>query len=74
MKASQTSRSGATISINHLRYGDTYEATTQTGFVSTGEYLGVEVAYDDWRILLRGQTDIHSIAIDQLESVLAAAA
>ncbi len=72
MKASHTSRSGAPIDINHLRYGKTYEATTQTGLVSTGRYLGIEVAYDDWRILLRDESDIHSIAIDHLESVLAA--
>lgn len=62
----------AAIDINHLSRGTTYVARAATGVVATGEYLGIEVAYGEWRILLRGVTGIQSIAIDLLDSIDAA--
>jgi len=68
------SRVAATIDINHLRIGDFYQATTQAGEISVGEYLGIEVTYGDWRIILRGRSCTGSIAVDALASVYGAAA
>lgn len=74
MTAPFRSRSDATIDINHLRQGKTYTATTRAGLVAIGEYLGIEVICDEWRILLRERTGTRSIAIRELESMFAPAA
>jgi hypothetical protein len=66
-------RSAASTDLNHLRQGTRYQATTHRGRVATGEYLGIEVAGETWRILLRSSAGTHSIAIRDLETVLAAA-
>ncbi|MGH8911410.1 MAG: hypothetical protein ACRDVD_02780 [Acidimicrobiia bacterium] len=69
MTASILSRSAATININHLRHGATYRAITHCGSMAVGEYLGIEVIYDDWRILLRHRGGTESIAVAELASV-----
>ncbi len=46
-----------------------YQATTRTGHVSVGEYLGIEVAYDVWCILLRGEAGTESIPTRDLTLV-----
>ncbi len=74
MQAQDESQNAVTIDINHLRIGDTYQATTQTGRTATGEYLGIEVAHDDWMIILRNRTGAESIPVNALSSVHGAAA
>jgi hypothetical protein len=74
LTAQITTQSNEAINLNHLRQGGTYIATTRSGLVTSGEYLGVEVSYDQWRILLRGATRTASIAISDLESVYSQAA
>jgi phage-related protein len=69
MRAHIQPREAATIDINHLQIGGIYEAITQAGHVMLGEYLGIEVAYDDRRILLRGRAGTDSIIVDHLTSV-----
>ena len=69
MTANILSRSTATISINHVRPGATYRAITHCGSIAVGEYLGIEVIYDDWRILLRHDGGTESIAVAELASV-----
>lgn len=66
-------QSAATTDLNHLRQGSRYQATTRRGCVATGEYLGIEVSSDTWRILLRSAAGTQSIAIDDLATVSAAA-
>jgi hypothetical protein len=68
-----TSQGFATTEINRLRMGGAYRATTLAGRSTEGEYLGIEVAYDEWRMILRGATGIESIALDDVASVHAAA-
>ncbi|MBK5267734.1 MAG: hypothetical protein JJE47_09900 [Acidimicrobiia bacterium] len=73
MQAHQGSQIAATIDINHLRVGGIYEATTQSGRTATGEYLGIEVAHDDWMIILRNRAGAESIPVKVLTSVYGAA-
>lgn len=74
MQAHQESQIAATIDINHLRIGGIYEATTQSGRIATGEYLGIEVAHDDWMIILRSRVGSESIPVNALASVHGTAA
>jgi len=74
MIAHPRSRPVVTIDINHLHQGKTYAARTHAGLVAIGEYLGIEVVHSEWRILLRERAGTRSIAIRELESVLAPAA
>lgn len=53
MTAPSWPRPAATVDINHLRQGATYEARTQAGLVAIAEYLGIEVASDESQIVLR---------------------
>lgn len=69
MMANTLSRRIATTDINHLRLGDNYEATTYDGRTVSGLYLGIEVAYDDFCILLRNSDGTTSIAVADLDSV-----
>lgn len=57
--------------LNNLRRGGAYRAVTRTGSVAVGEYLGIEVVYGDWCILLRGDTGTISIPTSELEVVAA---
>ena len=59
----------AAIDLNNLRRGHMYRATTRTGQISVGEYLGIEVAYDVWCILLRGEAGTESIPTRDLSLV-----
>lgn len=72
MQAQETSQEIATIDINHLEIGGTYQATTEAGRTAQGEYLGIEVEYDDWKIILRSVEGSESIPVHNLASVLAA--
>ena len=67
-------RTPATINLNHLEIGDVYQVTTETGHTATGEYLGIEVAYDDWMIILRNGAGSETILLDQLAQVTDVAA
>jgi hypothetical protein len=58
---------------NHLRCGETYRATTADAVV-VGEYLGMEVPFGRWAILLRQRTGTESIPLDDVVSILPAAA
>lgn len=55
--------------ITSLRHGRLYRAETCDGRVAEGEYLGIEVSYDDWAIMLRGEAGTASLALDHLTSV-----
>ena len=70
MTTTKHARADAPFDINHLRRGEFYRATSCTGRSVTGEYLGVEVAYDEWRILLRTVASTESLAIRHLDVVL----
>jgi len=59
----------AAIDLNHLRRGHTYRASTRAGATTVGEYLGIEVAYDVWCVLLRGAGGTVSIPMTDLEFV-----
>ncbi len=56
---------------NQLRRGATYSAMTQQG-ISVGEYLGIEVSYGDWAILLRHGAATESISLREVTSIVAA--
>ncbi len=60
--------------LNQLITGSTYRATTTAGLAIIGEYLGMEVPYGDWSILLRGPLGTESITVDLIESITAEAA
>ena len=74
MQAQDESQNAATIDINHLRVGATYQATTRSGRTATGEYLGIEVAHDDWMIILRNRAGAESIRVNVLASIHGSAA
>lgn len=64
-----TLRNPVTINLNHLAIGDTYQVTTETGRTAIGEYLGIEVAYGDWMMILRNRDGSETIQLDQLAEV-----
>lgn len=72
--SAHTLRNVVTIDLNHLEIGDTYEVTTELGRTTIGEYLGIEVAYDDWMIILRNADGSETIRVDQLSDVVDVAA
>ena len=74
MSAPLWSRPKATIDLSHLRRGRSYRATTTDGSVIVGEYLGIEVAWDEWSILLRNAGGTEAIVVHELVSVLPEAA
>lgn len=63
------SRRPAAPDLTSLRHGRLYRATTCDGRVAEGEYLGIEVSYDDWAIMLRGDSGTASLALDHLTSL-----
>ncbi len=60
-------------SLNHLRRGASYQATTRSGSTS-GEYLGMEVPHGDRAILLRHEARTESIPLCDVTSIQPAAA
>jgi hypothetical protein len=62
-------RPQTTIDLNHLRPGTNYRAATTAHGSVVGEYLGIEVAYDVWSILLRTGSGTVSIPVYDLVSV-----
>lgn len=72
--SARTLRNLVTIDLNHLEIGDTYQVTTEAGHITTGEYLGIEVAYDDWMIILRNEVGSETILLDHLADVVDVAA
>lgn len=71
MMAPHTSRKRP--NFNELERGTTYLATTRNG-TAVGQYLGMEVPYGDWAILLRHRTGTESIALNDITSIRPAAA
>lgn len=69
-----TARPASPIEANlkQLRRGATYTARTRTGCV-TGEYLGMEMLYGDFAILLRHADATDSIHVNAVESIQLAA-
>lgn len=55
--------------LNHLRRGHTYRLITTAGRALHGEYLGIEVIYGDWCLLLRGTDQTFSVPSDLVERV-----
>lgn len=54
--------------VHQLRRGQTYQAITNQG-ITVGEYLGMEVPYGEWAILLRHGAGTESIAVSALTSI-----
>jgi hypothetical protein len=62
--------------LNQLRRGREYRITTNAGIVYAGEYLGIEVIYGDWCLLMKGMDQTASIPthnVERIESLLEAA-
>lgn len=57
--------------LNRLRRGHTYRAVTRAGNITIGEYLGIEVAYDVWCILLRTEVGTDSIPTCDVDYITA---
>ena len=68
MTTQSTSRSSATINLNHLRRGASYVATTSQG-TAIGEYLGMEASYGDRALLLRNSSGTASIYRDEIITI-----
>ncbi len=73
MKAQQTSRCNAPYSLNSLRRGMSYRATTRIGS-TVGQYLGMETPHGDRSILLHGTAGTASISLSDITSICPAAA
>lgn len=65
--------SDTTMTLNDLRRGTTYRATTRDR-IAVGEYLGMEAPYGDRAILLRHRTGTESIELCDVTSIRLAAA
>ena len=68
MKTSQHPHTAGT-HLNHLRRGHEYRITTTAGTVYAGEYLGIEVLYGDWCLLMRGIDATASIPTRNVELI-----
>lgn len=55
--------------LNHLRRGHMYRITTTAGIVHAGEYLGIEVLYGDWCLLMKGVDQTASIPTQQVDRI-----
>ncbi len=60
--------------LSRLHRGATYRADTADNGVVVGEFLGVEVPFGRWAILLRHTTGTESVAIGDIITILPAAA
>ena len=65
--------SDTTSTLNDLRRGTTYRATTRDR-IAVGEYLGMEAPHGDRAILLRHPTGTESIELCDVTSIRPAAA
>jgi hypothetical protein len=65
--------SDTTSTLNDLRRGTTYRATTRDR-IAVGEYLGMEAPHGDRAILLRHRTGTESIELCDVTSIQPAAA
>jgi len=59
---------------NHLQRGATYQATTADDGIVVGEYLGMEVPFGRWAILLRHETGTRSLSLRDIVTILPTAA
>lgn len=62
--------------LNHLRRGNSYRLVTARGHIIDGEYLGIEVVYDIWCLLVKAPERTHSIPtadVRRIEATLQAA-
>ncbi len=59
--------------LNLLSPGIVYRAVTRDGRVVVGEYLGMEVPYGTWALLLRAATGTESVSVGWIESIQIAA-
>lgn len=71
MSAHTTERSDA-LSLNHLRRGATYLATTHQGY-TVGEYLGMEALFGERSVMLRNERGTASISRNSILSIELAA-
>jgi hypothetical protein len=60
--------------LDGLQRGLTYRATTTGDRVVIGEYLGIEVPFGAWAILLRHETGTESISLDDIIGIQPTAA
>ncbi len=72
-KAQHNSRNCAPMTINQMRRGGTYRATTRIGSAA-GQFLGLETPHGDRSILLRGRTGTASISLSDITSICPTAA
>lgn len=72
-KAHHISRDCAPMTINHMRRGVTYRATTRIGSAA-GQFLGIETPHGDRSILLHSRTGTASISLSDITSISPAAA
>ena len=63
------SRTYSSSIINAFVRGAIYDVIADDGSRAHGRYLGIEVIYDDWAVLLQDTDRVHSIAIVRLASV-----
>ncbi len=59
--------------LNLLSTGLVYRAITADGRIVVGEYLGVEVPYGTWAILLRSSEGTRSIPVMSIDTIQVAA-
>lgn len=59
--------------LNLLSPGIICRAVTLDGRIVVGEYLGVEVPYGSWALLLRADTGTESLSVGSIESIQIAA-
>ena len=55
--------------LNQLRRGDTYAVSTVDGRLASGEYAGIEVAYEEWSILLVEHGQARSIPLHRVARI-----
>ena len=57
------------MTVDEMIRGDRYRVTTATGMAS-GRFLGVEVPYGDWSLLIESEGTTRSVAIDRVLAVV----
>ena len=67
-RAQHTSRDCAPMTINQMRRGATYRATTRIGSAA-GQFLGLETPHGDRSILLRSRMGTASISLTDITSI-----
>jgi hypothetical protein len=55
--------------LNQLRRGLAYSVSTVDGTQASGEYAGIEVAYEEWSILLVDHGQARSIPLDRVARI-----